>query len=340
MCPRTEAELEERLSRPPEAVAEVLRQLPGDLLVLGAGGKMGPSLCRMAHRAFQATGHRGQVIAVSRFSEPGLQDALAAQGIRTIAADLRDPRALAALPDAASLLFLAGQKFGTRDAPHTTWAMNAVVPALVSERYAGRRTVVFSTGNVYPLTPVAGGGPTEEHPVGPVGEYAMSCLARERIFEAAADRHGTPVLVFRLNYAVELRYGVLVDTAERVRRGDPVPLAMGHVNLLWQGDANAHALRCLARATTPATALNVTGPEVVSVRWLAERFGERFGVAPRFEGTEAPEALLSNAARATAWFGPPTVDLETLIRWTADWLRAGGRRLGKPTRFEVRDGRF
>ena len=336
----TEAELNERLSRPTPGAIEVLRRLPGDLLVLGAGGKMGPSLCHMARRALDAGGLPGRVIAVSRFGEPGLAAALAREGIVVLRVDLLDRDALARLPDAPNILFLAGQKFGTRDAPHRTWAMNAIVPARVAERFAGRRTVVFSTGNVYPLTPVASGGAVEEGPTGPVGEYAMSCLARERIFEHAAATVASPVLLFRLNYAVELRYGVLLDTARRVRNGEPVPLAMGHVNVIWQGDANDRALRALELATTPAAALNVTGPETLSIRWLARRFGERFGVTPQCEGTEAPDALLSNAGESIRRFGPPTVDIETLIGWTAEWLEAGGPTLDKPTRFEVRDGQF
>lgn len=336
----TEAELDERLSRPTPGAIEVLRRLPGDLLVLGAGGKMGPSLCRMARRALDAGGLPGRVLAVSRFGELGRAAALARDGVVVLQADLLDPDALARLPDAPNILFMAGQKFGTRDAPHRTWAMNAIVPARVAERYAGRRTVVFSTGNVYPLTPVASGGAVEAGPTAPVGEYAMSCLARERIFEHAAATAGSPVLLFRLNYAVELRYGVLLDTARRVRNGEPVPLAMGHVNVIWQGDANARALQALALTASPATVLNLTGPELVSIRWLAERFAEHFGRPARFEGAEAPDALLSNAARVTARFGPPAVTLETMIAWTAAWVAQGGRQLGKPTRFEVRDGQF
>lgn len=335
--PRTEDELEERLSRPTTGVSEVLRQQPGDLLVLGAGGKMGPTLARMARRALDSE-HR--VVAVSRFSDLRTRDRLEHAGVVTIEADLRDRHALARLPDAGGVVFMAGQKFGTAAAPHTTWAMNALVPALVAERYPAARTVVFSTGNVYPFTSIASGGPREDHPVAPVGEYAQSCLARERIFEHAASTGGTPVAIFRLNYAVDLRYGVLVDTARRVLANEPVPLAMGHVNLIWQGDANARALQCLALAAAPATILNVTGPETVSVRWLAHRFGVRFGQAPTFDGDEAPDALLSNAERSLQLFGPPTVALETLIEWTAAWLESGGRLLGKPTHFDERGGRF
>jgi nucleoside-diphosphate-sugar epimerase len=336
-APRTEDELEERLSRPTAGVIEVLRRRPGDLLVLGAGGKMGPTLARMAHRARDG---QGRVVAVSRFSEDRVRHRLEAAGVTTIEADLRDRHALGRLPDARGVVFMAGQKFGTAAAPHTTWAMNALVPALVAERYAGVPTVVFSTGNVYPFTPAGSGGPREDHPVAPVGEYAQSCLARERIFEHAASRHDTPVTIVRLNYAIDLRYGVLVDTARRVLLGEAVPLAMGYVNVIWQGDANARALQCLSLATTPATVLNVTGPETVSIRWLAGQFGERFGRRPTFEGEEAPDALLSNAERSIELFGPPTVPLDTLIEWTATWLEGGKRLLGRPTHFEERSGRF
>jgi nucleoside-diphosphate-sugar epimerase len=335
--PASEAELDEWLSRPTPDVIEVLRRLPGDLLVLGAGGKMGPTLAMMARRALPPP---QRVIAVSRFSDPEARSRLDAAGILTIAADLLDRAALARLPDAPDMIFMAGQKFGTQAAPHLTWAMNATLPAFVADRYAGTRTVVFSTGNVYPLTPVASGGPTEEHSVGPIGEYAMSCLARERIFEHAAATRSTPVTILRLNYAIDLRYGVLVDTARRVRQGEPVPLGMGHVNVIWQGDANARALQCLGLATTPALVLNLTGPEILGIRWLAEQFGRKFGTAARFEGQEASSALLSNAARSVELFGPTTVNLEQMIAWTADWLDRGGRLLGKPTGFEVRDGRF
>ncbi len=338
--PTSESELDDRLSRPSRGVCDTLARHPGDILVLGAGGKMGPTLCRMAQRALSEIGSPHRVIAVSRFREAGLAERLAAAGIEVRPADLLDPAALAALPDAPNLIFMAGQKFGTQGDPATTWAMNAAVPALAAARWAGARTVVFSTGNVYPLTPVAGGGPTESHPVGPVGEYAQSCLARERIFEHAARHRGSPVCILRLNYAVELRYGILVDTARRVLTGEAVPLAMGYANLIWQGDANARALQCLDHAAMPAEIMNLTGPGIVSVRRVAEQLGQRLGVAPRFSGVESPDALLSNAARSIELFGPPEVDLDTLIGWTAAWLKRGGRLLGKPTHFEERTGRF
>ena len=339
-CPADEAELEERLSRPTEAVIEVLRQQPGDLLILGAGGKMGPSLARMARRSLDAAGSPHRVIAVSRFSNTALRSALEADGVQTIATDLLEPTAFDALPDAPNLVFMAGQKFGSRDHPATTWAMNAVLPALTARRFVNSRTVIFSTGNVYPFSAVTTRGPTEADAVGPVGEYAMSCLARERIFEDASRTRGTPVAIVRLNYAVDLRYGVLVDIAQRVRSGAPVPLAMGFANVIWQGDANARALACLGLAGSPATILNVTGPERVSVREAAEWFGRRLGRSPVFEGEEAPDALLSDASRSMALLGPLDVGVETLMDWVATWLERGGPVLEKPTNFETRDGRF
>jgi nucleoside-diphosphate-sugar epimerase len=301
---------------------------------------MGPSLTVMARRALSEIGSRDRVIAASRFSETGLQQRLIAAGVETLQLDLLDPAALAALPDAPNIIYMAGQKFGTQGNPSITWAMNASLPTLVARRYAGRRTVVFSTGNVYPLSRVDSGGPGEDSPVGPIGEYAMSCLARERVFEYYALTAQTPVLIFRLNYAVDLRYGVLVDTGGRVLRGEAVPLAMGYANLIWQGDANARALQCLDHAASPAAVLNVTGPEQLSIRRIAEQFGTVFGKQPRFEGTEAGDALLSNAARSVELFGPLTVSVDTLIEWTAQWLLAGGRLLGKPTHFEERKGEF
>lgn len=338
-CPSSELDLEERLSRPTPGVIATLGRHPGDLLVLGAGGKMGPSLCRMAARALERLGSASRVIAVSRFTAPGVRERLEQWGVRTIATDLLDPRALAGLPQAAALIYMAGQKFGTRGEPSLTWAMNAAVPAYVSARFAGIATVVFSTGNVYPLTPTGSGGPTEDCPPAPVGEYAMSCLARERIFEHAARTRGTPVLLLRLNYAVDLRYGVLADLARRIAAGQPVPLAMGYANVIWQGDANARAIQSLDHCAAPAATLNLTGP-VFSIRTAAERLGRLLGRMPHFSGTEADDALLSNPARSLELFGPLEIDLDALLGWTAAWVRRGGRSLDKPTHFEARDGQF
>lgn len=331
--------LERELSDPTPATVAAMAALDGDLLVLGAGGKMGPSLARLARRSLDAAGRPHRVIAVSRFGSAPPRRALEADGVETVACDLLDRDAVARLPEAPSLVFMAGQKFGTAADAATTWAVNAYLPALAAERYPGARIVVFSTGNVYPFWPAGSEGPRESDPVGPVGEYAQSALARERLFEFFSRRAGTRVAVLRLNYAVEPRYGVLRDIADRVRQRQPVDLTTGFVNVIWQRDANAVALRALAHAASPPLVLNLTGPKV-AVREIAERFGARFGVAPVFEGREAPTALLSNAAACRARFGPPPVTLDAMIDRVAEWIEGGGESLGKPTRFEEREGRF
>jgi hypothetical protein len=331
-----EAELEEVMTRPDAALRTDLAAVPGTLLVLGAGGKMGPTLCRLAKRADPAR----RVIAVARFSEPGLRARLESWGIECIAADLMERAALAALPEAPNVVFMAARKFGSTGNEALTWAMNVLLPAMVAERFAASRIVFFSTGNVLPLVPVGSGGADEGTAPAPLGDYAASCLGRERVFQHAAAVRGTRCAGVRLNYAIDLRYGVLHDVAMKVRDGVPVPLAMGHANVIWQGDANAWTLRALGHASTACPILNVTGPETVAIRWLARRFGDRLGRAPVFEGEEAPDALLSNAARAFRCFGYPRVPLLRMIDWVADWVVRGGRSLGKATKFEVRDGRF
>lgn len=333
----TEEELEERLSRPTDAVRTTLGSLDGDILVLGAGGKMGPSLARMARRALPAG---REVIAVSRFSSPATRDALERHGVRTIACDLLDPESVARLPDAANVIFMAGQKFGTSDAPGLTWMINAVLPAFVAARYPSTRTVVFSTGCVYGFTTPESGGSREQDPLDPPGEYAHSCIARERVFTHHARLHGSPLLIYRLNYAIDLRYGALHDIATKVWRGEPFDVTTGHVNVIWQGDANARALQSLARVANPPEVLNVTGRECISTRWLAGRFGELFGKQPLVTGREAPTVWLADASKSLAWFGEPTVSLEEMISMTADWIHSGGDSLGKPTHFEAHDGRF
>jgi nucleoside-diphosphate-sugar epimerase len=261
-------------------------------------------------------------------------------GVETIQCDLLDPQSVARLPDAANVIFMAGQKFGTVSAPTATWAMNTIVPANCAERYRDSRIVAFSTGNVYALTPVDLGGSRESDPLGPVGEYAASCVGRERMLELSAERHGTRVAIVRLNYAIDLRYGVLVDIALRVHGDDAVPLAMGYVNVIWQGDANRIAIECLPHAAAPPFVLNVTGRDVLSVRTIAEWFGARFGKPARFAGSENADALLSNTERLSSLFAPPDVRLEQMLEWVAGWVERGGPVLGKPTRFEARDGRF
>ena len=334
-----EPALEAELSEPtPETIA-AMKDPGGDLVVLGVGGKMGPSLARLAVRSLAAAGRDARVIGVGRFSKPGLRDQLERDGIATIVRDLLDRDAVRSLPDAPNVVLMAGRKFGTTGDAARTWATNVLVPTLVAERFRDSRIVSFSTGNVYPLWPTASEGPTETDPVEPIGEYAQSALARERILEFHAARHDTSMTILRLNYAVEPRYGVLRDLADRVHSGAPIDLGMGWVNLIWQRDANAIALRALHRCANPPLVLNLTGPKL-SVRRLAERLGERWGMAPRFAGTEAASALLSNPRRCVTIFGPPPVDIEGMIDRVASWEEAGGRSLNQPTHFEEREGRF
>lgn len=333
-------QLEELLSRPNQTARQGLAGLDSDLLVLGVGGKMGPSLARMAVRTIEELGLPNRVYGVARFSQPGLREELEAAGVETIACDLLDRSALAGLPDSRNVIFMAGQKFGTTGNQSLTWALNSFLPGLVCERYADARIVAFSTGNVYPLTPVALGGSREEDTPAPVGEYAASCLGRERIFEHFSRTGGLRCALMRLNYAVEMRYGVLLDIARKAYRGEPVDVSMGAANVIWQGDANAQALGLLAHCASPAFVLNVTGPETLSVRRTAEEFARIFGVQPRVRGEESPTALLSNSSRAQALFGYPSVPVQRVIEWTAEWVRRDGPTLDKPTHFETRDGNF
>lgn len=336
-APRDEIELDDRLSHPAPSLATILGSIPGDIIVLGAGGKMGPSLTRMAKRCDPTR----RVIGVSRWTDAMKASALRDAGVEVVSADLLDQRSLAALPDAPNVIFMAGQKFGTTGRPSATWAMNAALPAFAAERFAGSRTVVFSTGNVYPLTPADSAGSGETDALAPVGEYAYSCLARERIFTAACERHRSPVAIVRLNYAHDLRYGVLTDLAAHIARGDTIDLRMSFVNVIWQGDANAFALASLARASTPQPyVINVAGPHVLRTRDLAEALGERLGMPPVFSGEETGDALLSNSSRMTESLCDPLLPLEILLDWVAEWIRSGKRLLGKPTGFEHRDGRF
>jgi nucleoside-diphosphate-sugar epimerase len=336
--PRSEAELDDLLSEPRDATVRALAGLSGDIVILGAGGKMGPTLARMAQRALDGTGRR--VIAVSRFSSKATLNSLQDHGVRTVQCDLLDRTALENVPDAPNVVFMAGQKFGTHDAPSRTWMMNVVVPALCAERFADSRFVVFSTGNVYPLTPVAGGGAKETDATGPIGEYAQSCVGRERVFEHYAVTRGTRVAIVRLNYAIDLRYGVLTDLASKIVGGTPISLAMGHVNVIWQRDANCAALELLGHAASPPLVINVTGPTTLSVRNLATALGQRLGRAPVFEGREASDALLSDTTRMRSLMSAFDTPLDTMLDWVADWVRAGRPLLGKPTHFEALDGSF
>ncbi len=333
-------ELEEFMSRPTPEVIEALSALDGDLIILGVGGKMGPTLAMLARRSLDQAGVNKQVIGVSRFSTPGLAERLREAGVETISCDLMNPDALAALPEARNVIYMVGFKFGATGHESLTWAMNSFLPGMVARKFRHSRIVLFSSGNVYPLVPVLQGGCTEETPPSPVGEYAQSVLGRERIFTHFARQFDIPALIFRLNYAVEMRYGVLLDIAQKVWAGEPIDLSMGHCNVIWQGDANAYALRALTLAESPPRVLNITGPETVSVRRVALRFGELLGKEPLLMGEEQDTALLSDATQAHALLGYPKVPLGRIIEWVAHWVRSAGPTLNKPTKFQVRDGRF
>lgn len=336
----TVEELDEALSRPSAADVEAMAALDGDLLILGASGKMGPSLAGLAKRASDEAGRRRRIIGAARFSSPGSREAIEKLGIEAAACDLLDRNALAKLPDCANVVFMTGHKFGTSENQPITWATNTYLPGMAAERFCKSRIVAFSSGNVYPLTKAASGGPDERHPTGPVGEYAMSALGRERMLEYFSVRNQTPVTILRLNYAIDLRYGVLRDIGEKVYKREPVPLAMGYANVIWQRDANSVALRAFAHCSVPPFVLNLTGPETISVRATAGQFGRAFGVEPVFQGTESETALLSNAALCTRMFGAPSVPVEQMVEWTAAWIAQGGQSLNKPTHFEQRDGAF
>ena len=336
----TEGVLDDLLTRPRAELVRFIKSVRSPLVILGAGGKMGPTLTVLARRAAEAAGHKLDVVAVSRFSDATARRWLEERGVQTQSCDLYDAEAARKLPPAEDVLFLVGHKFGTTRSPALTWAANTLVPARVAERYAQARIVALSTGNVYPHSPVARGGSVESDALTPLGEYANATVGRERIFEFYSNRNGTRIVLLRLFYAVELRYGVLRDLADKVWAGKPIDLANGHFNCIWQGDANEMAIRSLALTSLPPAAYNLTSSEVFSARKVATRLGELMEKRAQFSGTESETALLGNTTKLRAQLGKPPTPLEAMIRWTADWVKHGGRSLGKPTHFDVRDGRY
>ena len=330
-------ELDEFLSRPTDALIEDMKQVDGDIMLLGVAGKMGPTMARLARNAAPDK----RIIGVARFSEAGLREQLEGCGIETITADLLDRDQVEALPRVRNVIFMAGRKFGASTDQALTWAMNVHSPALVASAFRDSRIIAFSTGNIYPLVDVLHHSALETTAPGPRGEYAQSCLGRERMFEFFSNLYRTPGRLFRLNYAIDLRYGVLFDLASRVKAGTSIDLAlMGHVNVIWQGDANAQALRSLLHCTTPTSPINISGPETLSVRWLAHELGARMGIEPKLIGAEAQTAWLTNSAQAAKLFGYPTVPLAAMLDWVADWVARGKLSFNKPTKYEVRDGGF
>jgi nucleoside-diphosphate-sugar epimerase len=337
---QTIEQLDQSLSDPPSYVVETMKNLDGDLLVLGVAGKMGPTLARMAQLASERAGVKRKIIGVARFSDTQERKKLDDWGIETIRCDLLDEAALANLPDCPNIVYMAGMKFGSTGKEALTWAMNCFLPGRVAQKFSKSRIVAFSTGNIYGLTPLSGGGSIESDPANPLGEYAISCLGRERMLEHFSRTLSIPTAIIRLNYACELRYGVLVDLARRVWEGQTIDLARGNFNVIWQGDANAMTLAAFDRAASPPFLLNVTGPETLSVRRVCEQFGRLLDKPVRFEGTEASQALLNNAKLSHGLWGYPRVSADQMIHWIADWTRSGGAVLGKPTHFEARDGKF
>lgn len=332
--------LDEFMSRPTPEVVAALQILDGDIMILGVGGKMGPSLATLARRACAEAGLRKRVIGVSRFSSPQAMALLNESGVETISCDLLNEDALRALPDVPNVIYMAGMKFGATGREAQTWAMNAFLPGVVVRKFCRSRIVLFSSGNIYPMTPLLAGACTEQTPPAPIGEYSQSVLGRERVFAHVAGELGVPGVIFRLNYAVEMRYGVLLDVASSVWAGEPIDLRNGFANVIWQGDANAIALRALEHVATPPLVLNVTGPEIVSIRALAVRFGQLLGKEPIFSGVEQPDALLSDAGLAHKLFGYPRVPLGQVIAWVARWVQSDGPTLKKPTHFQTRDGKY
>lgn len=335
----SESQLDALLARPNDALIDFMRTLEGDIMILGIAGKMGVSLGHLAVEAIRAAGLQKSVYGVARFSNVDSREKLESVGVKTIQCDLMDRRAVDLLPQVPNVLYMAGRKFGTEGDKSLTWAMNTLMPANVAEHYRSSRIVAFSTGCVYPLTSIDC-APNEAVEPAPIGEYAQSCLGRERAFEYFCNRYGTPLCLYRLNYAIDLRYGVLYDIAERIWNDEPVNNSVGYFNAIWQGDANHAALMCLGQCTSPATVLNVTRPEVLNTEAVAHQIGELMGKPVRFSTTAGELCYLSDATRAIELFGEPSVGADRLIRWQAHWVKSGGRALGKPTHFEVTDGTY
>ncbi|MCF7689013.1 MAG: NAD-dependent epimerase/dehydratase family protein [Cephaloticoccus sp.] len=338
--PKTDQDIENLLSAPTPGAVAAVKALDGDFMVLGVGGKMGTSLAVMLRRALDAAGKSAKVYGVSRFSRPEAKADLEQFGITPVSCDLADPEQVAKLPEVANIEYLAGQKFGTAGAPDETWIQNTIVPSLVARKFRNSRTVVFSTGCVYPYVPISGPGANEATPVAFLGEYASTCVGRERVFTHFSRKFGTPQLIYRLNYSVELRYGVLVDIAAKVLKGEAVDVTMGSFNLIWQGDACARAIQCLQHVASPPKILNVTGPEKISIRSVAEQFGQLLGKSPVITGTEAEAAWIADASESIRLFGPVETTLPAMMQMVAEHQLAGGKLLGKPTHFETRDGKF
>jgi hypothetical protein len=330
------ATLDDLLCLPSQALIDDLARVDGDIMILGVAGKMGPTLAGLAKAALP---HR-RVIGVARFSDAGAKAWLETRGVETLGCDLLDETAIAALPKVSNIVFMAGRKFGAEGDLSLTWAMNAHVPALVAQAFAQSRIVAFSTGCVYPFVPVKGKGADESVAPNPPGEYAQSCVGRERMFEYFSRKFATPGRLFRLNYAIDMRYGVLYDVASKVLQGKPIDVSLGHVNFIWQGDASAQALRCLADCDTPTSPINVSGHQILAVRDLAAKFGKHLGRDPVIVGNEEPTAWVTDTSQAVKLFGLPIVDTDRLIAWTADWVARSMPNLGKPTKYEVRDGRY
>lgn len=337
---RDEEQLEELLSEPTDGAVNALKQVQGDIILLGAGGKMGPSLSRMVRRASDAAGTSRRVIAVSRFSNESLLEKFSSFGVETISGDLLNEEFVDSLPNVPNVIYMTGAKFGTSGDASLTWAMNVWLPSLVCRKYRESRIAAFSTGNVYPLVPIDSGGSVESDPLEPVGEYANTAVGRERMFTYFCNRHQNPTALVRLNYSVEMRYGVLVDLAKQVLAGNPIDLSMGYANVIWQADANAMTIQALADAGTPPYIVNVAGPEFFSTKEVCERYAELFEQEVTFIGEPAQTALLNNGSLGHQKYGKPRVSLDQLQIWIADWLKRDGTTWSKPTHFEVRDGKF